>query len=506
MEVLIEQNALGTTRPMELAAQAPVSALVPAIVEELHLPETDLFGNRLVYLLRNTRSGQVLPSQASLEAVGVSAGAKLALDSYVMDGSVATLAMLSRSASQDRPSSQLLQSAFHSSDTMADAPAFSALGLHTSASIPVVRARKKRRWTRRAFLALGGAALGAGSIGVGYAAYRSFLAGNPATRPATAQSMSPQHKVTTPVSTLPASAQSGLVFTQHTQTVRAVVWSPDGAMLASGANDEMVMTWDIQGNVQVRQEQSGQVRAVAWSPDGAQLATGAGNRLTWLDARTGTQLAQSRHTHDGTITTLAWSPQQPTRLVSGATDMKAVVWDSAAHTPQTVFTRHAAAIEAASWAADNQTIATSSSGGVIRVWNASSGQETHPFYQDAQVPMRASAFNQSTNLLAVGGDDGIVRFWNGLTCQQVAQNQCVDAPTRLHAHSGIVRTLGWSPDGRLLASGGDDGMLAIWYPAHSMMPLLRVTQAAPVLALAWSPDGKRVVTASGNTATVWMLQ
>lgn len=507
MEVLIEQNALGTTRPMELAAQAPVSALVPAIVEELQLPQTDLFGNRLVYLLRNPSSGQVLPQQSSLEAVGVSAGAKLALDSYVMEGSVATLASHMQGQSDSQPL-QSLQPAFYSSDTQADAAALPALGIHTSASMPAVRSRKKGRWTRRAFLALGGIALGAGTAGVGYAAYRSFLmnGAGKAISPALTQSMQPQHKTTATMAALPTSAQSMLVFSQHTQTVRALAWSHDGTMLASGANDHLLLTWDTNGAVQVRQEQAGIVHAVAWSPDGAQVVAAAMNRITWLNAKTGGQLAQSRHTHQGTVTTLAWSSQQPSLLVSGATDKKAVVWNTAGFTPQLTFIRHTAAIEAATWAADNSTIATSSSGGVIRVWNAMSGQEVHPLYQDAPIPMRASAWNLANNQLAVGGDDGIVRLWNGMVCRQVGQNQCADVPMHLQAHNGIVRALGWSPDGRLLATGGDDGTLAVWSPAQGQMPLLRVMHGAPVLALAWSPDGKRIVTASGNTATIWGLQ
>ena len=195
--------------------------------------------------------------------------------------------------------------------------------------------------------------------------------------------------------------------------------------------------------------------------------------------------------------------------VSGSFDMQAIVWNVPGFTQQTNFMHHTAAILSGSWASDGQTIATSSEGGVIRVWNASTGQEIHGYYLDGQQPKRALAFAPTGNTLAVGGDDGIVRLWSGLTCQTQQQggfgNQCMDTPQRLNAHHGIIRTLAWSLDGRLLATGGDDGTLAIWYPMQSQTPLLRVHLNAPVLSLAWSPDGKQVATAAGNNVTLWNL-
>jgi WD40 repeat protein len=48
-------------------------------------------------------------------------------------------------------------------------------------------------------------------------------------------------------------------------------------------------------------------------------------------------------------------------------------------------------------------------------------------------------------------------------------------------------------------------MLAIWYTAQSQTPLLKVLHSAPILALAWSADGKQVATASGNSVSIWGL-
>src|ERR1700738_2201696 len=120
LEILIEQTVPGDARPMELAAHAPVSALVPAIVDELQLPRTDLLGNPLVYVLRYAPAGPMLPDDKSLLAAGIHSGTKLALDSYVLDGSVATLMQNGQSQGPRQP-------AFYASDTLADSAAFPSL-------------------------------------------------------------------------------------------------------------------------------------------------------------------------------------------------------------------------------------------------------------------------------------------------------------------------------------------------------------------------------------------
>src|SRR5436190_10990065 len=87
LKVLIEENAFGSVRSLELSATTPVSALVPTLVAELKLPQTDLFGKQLVYVLCEAIGGRILPEDTTLQAFGVKPGTRLALDSYVIDGS-----------------------------------------------------------------------------------------------------------------------------------------------------------------------------------------------------------------------------------------------------------------------------------------------------------------------------------------------------------------------------------------------------------------------------------
>ena len=219
------------------------------------------------------------------------------------------------------------------------------------------------------------------------------------------------------------SVTPALTFAGHQQTVRVVAWSPDGRFLASGGDDGQLLVWGTDGVVRQRVAHPAAVTALAWSPESGRLVTGAANQVTFLSALSGMILARSTHDHFSTVTGLAWTAHNQQQVVSGALDQRAIVWQTTQYQPQTIFTRHTAPIESVTWAADGQTIASSSHGGVVRVWNAESGQEVHPLYQDARLPMRAAAFDPIGMQLAVGGDDGLIRLWNGLLCQQYWSNQ-----------------------------------------------------------------------------------
>ncbi len=517
-KVHIEENTFSAPQSMEVSPDVPIADLLPALVKELHLPETDLFGNRLIYFLRHTADGRVLPDHFSLRSGGIRSGDYLSLESYV-DESVPVLAAQAPRATQS--------SAFYADRTIADAGAFVVEASNSaplilgptptqraldSGVLPVEAPIVRRRRSRRAFLVMGALAVGATGAGLAYAAYSTlsgnkgiYMPGMPQTRATT-----PARATAPAMGAFPTRATPLLVFTQHQQTVRAVAWAPNGMLLASGASDRQLLTWDLNSQVQLRRMLNMTVHAVTWSPGSHHLAAATGNQIFFLNAQNGMTEAHSTHTHHATVTTLAWSPQQPQMLVSGGLDKLAVVWNTQNFRPQIFFRQHTAGILSAAWAADGQTIGTSSQGGVVRVWNGASGQQVHDFFFDGAVSMNSLAFEPGGARLAAGGMDGVLRLWpSGLTCQQMGngnmQGQCMDKPQRLTGHTQAIRAVAWSPDGRLLATGGDDGKLLIWSPAQSQMPLLKIQQQAPVLAISWSPDGKRIAAAVGNTVALWTL-
>ena len=81
------------------------------------------------------------------------------------------------------------------------------------------------------------------------------------------------------------------------------------------------------------------------------------------------------------------------------------------------------------------------------------------------------------------------------------EDQCL---LTLQGHANSVNACAWSPDGQRLLSGSGDNTLKVW-DAHSGQCLLTLQgHANSVNACAWSPDGQRLLSGSGdNTLKVW---
>src|SRR5262249_6450032 len=62
----------------------------------------------------------------------------------------------------------------------------------------------------------------------------------------------------------------------------------------------------------------------------------------------------------------------------------------------------------------------------------------------------------------------------------------------------VVICVAWSPDGRRVVSGGAEGLAFLWDAATGQMHRRLQGHENPIMAVAFSPDGRMVATASGS--------
>jgi WD40 repeat protein len=100
-------------------------------------------------------------------------------------------------------------------------------------------------------------------------------------------------------------------------------------------------------------------------------------------------------------------------------------------------------------------------------------------------------FSPDGKTLAYGSNDGMIYLWD-------LNRSCSSGV--LKAHQGMIRSLSFSPDGRILASGSDDGSAGLWSISTGKLLSMQQGHLGTASALAFSPDGKTLVTAPWSEA------
>lgn len=229
-------------------------------------------------------------------------------------------------------------------------------------------------------------------------------------------------------------------------------FSPDGKWIAAGSNRD-VKIWDAVTKRVLRtfSGHEGPVRAVAFSRDGKLLASGAKDSMIFIWDLAGNQPGRRLAGHSDLVYSVAFSSDGK-RLASAGFDQKVMVWDVASGQlaktlPGTnkmmaaIFSSDGALLATTGDSDGNVTIWDTSSWQVVRRWTPGSGQVT------------TIAFSPGDKLIASAGADGALRVWDTATATLVRTYT---------GHTGTIWGVEFSPDGKWIASAGADKTVKIW--------------------------------------------
>ncbi|MGW6442365.1 nSTAND1 domain-containing NTPase [Lentzea sp. NPDC055074] len=289
----------------------------------------------------------------------------------------------------------------------------------------------------------------------------------------------------------------------HSEAVAYALFSPDGKLMASAADDKAVIIWDVTDRY--HPAELGRVHAgddathgMAFSPDSRTLAAaGWDGFIRLFDVSNPREPVEKARIsgHEGQVEAVQFTPDGRT-LISSGEDGTIRVWDvSGRATPVRTVKAHDELVHAIALNAAGTTVASVSWDGTARLWDLATGENLSKItLARSDLSSDAVAFSP-TGLLATGGDNGGVQIWDARDPRN---------PVLLGAATGhifTVHTMAFSPDGRFLATGGGDKTARLWdvTDPRDVRPASSISgHTDGVWSVAFSADSRQMVAATSD--------
>jgi WD40 repeat protein len=296
----------------------------------------------------------------------------------------------------------------------------------------------------------------------------------------------------------PATGETIRTLAPFPAGVQSVAFSPDGKIFAAADALGSVILWDTSRWEKLRTYatgsgesqktdyycQLGKSSRLAFSSGGEFLAAGMSDgRIHVWNAVSGAKIRTLSGQTSG-ILALSFSGDGA-GLTSISFDRSVVRYkESSGEISRRFSLEDHARMSSVAFSPDNTTLAGSDLCSGVRVWDAAGRKSLHTFEKG---PV---AYSPDGRILATGGEGYSIILWDTSTWKQ---------KTVLRGHTGIVYSIAFSPDGKTLASGGDDQSIILWDTATAKKRWAVQGIEGYLSNLAFSPDGTTLAHTADNS-------
>lgn len=234
------------------------------------------------------------------------------------------------------------------------------------------------------------------------------------------------------------------------------------------------------------------VAALKYSPDGKLLAVGGYQEVRLIDTATGKPIA-TLSGHGDYVRSIAFSPDGAMLAAAGGPPQRGgeiKIWDLRSRQLLRTLVGHKDCIYSVDWSPDGKMLASGSYDKSVKLWDPATGKELRNL-QDHIDAVFAVAFSPDGKHLATGSQDRTVKIWDIHTGERLY--------TLSDASDGLT-SIAYSPDGKEIAAAGYDKTIYVWQVGETDGHMLRslIADGDSILALAWTRDGKTLITSSSD--------
>ncbi|MCS7264383.1 MAG: WD40 repeat domain-containing protein [Armatimonadetes bacterium] len=312
------------------------------------------------------------------------------------------------------------------------------------------------------------------------------------------------------------------VLPEHEGSVTSVAFSTNGRIFASASRDGTVRFWELPEFQKLFVVVLGYpALAISFSPDSQWLAIGSyGGKVNFCRIND-QKIANVIELGQEVVQSVAFSPkgdwlaigsgvwnEKERKLASG----KLRVWNELSESFVNIWEDFQAPVSSVAFSPEGSLIAASSWDGQLRVWNAAEGSLRYTLTAHTGW-VRCIAFSPNGNLIATAGFSllPLGSWWETPIPLWSAKDGTLLSSLRvgtwgfIRGHRGPISAVAFSPNGQLIASGGNDKTVKVWSVEGRLLCSLE-GHIGLVNTVAFSTDGQYIASGDSNgTILVWRI-
>ncbi len=283
----------------------------------------------------------------------------------------------------------------------------------------------------------------------------------------------------------------------HKESAYALFYTRDGSSLVNIGWDRVISVWDTRRG-KLRFALRGQMRA-SLSPDDQRLAVVPfeGTSAAVVDMRTGRRIHKLSQ-HEGRVVKVDYSPTGA-QIATTGDDGAVKLWDARTGAlVHTLYSREhglAGYLDSATYSPDGRRLVTTDLGGGVVLWDPSSGRLIRELGRHERY-VRTIEFSPDGALIASGGDDGVVKLYSTHTHELLCDLDNID----------VVNDVWFSADGSRFSTIGIWPWASVW-EVEDCGHLFVADHDFMVIHAELAADGSRLVTTTlgERTTRVWSV-
>jgi len=279
--------------------------------------------------------------------------------------------------------------------------------------------------------------------------------------------------------------------TGKSESVDCVAFSHNGQLLAVGGQDGQVKIWRDNELIATLENSPAWVDKLAWSPHRNWLAVGLGRKVLVWDADTRETIVQLNF-EASSVFGIDWRCDGQYLAIGGYRGVK--VWNCQAWNDKPYILDIPTATLAIAWSPEGKFLAAGNLDQTLVVveWNNPEPWVMRGFPgKIRQLAWSQPASSQGAPLLASCSVDGVI-VWEKQTDDSLGWEARV-----LTNHVDVIHAIGFAPKSFLLASAGADGWICLWQDASQVSQILTGVSSG-FSCLAWHPQGRILATGGDN--------